>query len=138
MTIKKLLIANRGEIAIRIARAAAGLGIETAAVYSEDDGQCLHVRKTDQRIPLRGKGSAAYLDIKQLVGVAASHGCDAVHPGYGFLAENAEFARACEAANLTFVGPGRRNADVVRRQGEGTCVGRAHRRAAIARYAGTH
>jgi len=89
----KLLIANRGEIAIRIARAAADLGIATVAVHSEDDVRSLHVAKADAAAALRGVGARAYLDGEQLIDVAKSHGCDAVHPGYGFLSENAAFER---------------------------------------------
>ena len=105
MTITKLLVANRGEIAIRITRAAAEAGIETVAIYSEDDARSLHVTKTDTAHPLSGKGARAYLDIPQVVEAGRAAGCDAVHPGYGFLAENAAFAEACEAAGMTFVGP---------------------------------
>src|SRR5258708_6158176 len=80
----KLLIANRGEIAIRIARAAAELGIATVAVHSSDDGRSLHVRRADEAAALRGSGPRAYLDAEQLLAAAHDHGCDAVHPGYGF------------------------------------------------------
>jgi len=102
---KKILIANRGEIAIRIARTAAEMGIVTVAIYSEDDALSLHVKKADEARGLIGKGPAPYLDIEQIVQIAKDAGADAIHPGYGFLAENAEFARACAAANITFVGP---------------------------------
>jgi acetyl/propionyl-CoA carboxylase alpha subunit/acetyl-CoA carboxylase carboxyltransferase component len=105
VTIRRLLIANRGEIAIRIARAAAELGIRSVAVHSEDDARALHVRKVDEARPLRGTGAAAYLDIEQLLTVARQAGCDAVHPGYGFLSENARFARRCAEEGLVFVGP---------------------------------
>ena len=105
MAIARLLIANRGEIAIRIAAAAAELGVATLAVYAEDDARSLHRLRTDDSAPLRGSGPAAYLDAAQLVAVARQHGCDAVHPGYGFLAESAAFARACDDAGLHFVGP---------------------------------
>ena len=101
----KLLIANRGEIAIRIALAAADLGVESVAVYSEDEDKALHVRKADHAVPLDGTGASAYLDAAQLLRVAIDNGCDAVHPGYGFLSESADFARQCMAAGLTFVGP---------------------------------
>jgi acetyl/propionyl-CoA carboxylase alpha subunit/acetyl-CoA carboxylase carboxyltransferase component len=103
--LKKLLIANRGEIAIRVARSAAEMGIATVAVFSEDDALSLHTRKTDEARGLMGKGAAAYLDIAQIVRVAQEAGCDAVHPGYGFLSENADFARTCTEAGLVFVGP---------------------------------
>ncbi|MGE6793204.1 carboxyl transferase domain-containing protein [Pseudomonas guineae] len=100
-----LLIANRGEIAIRIARAASELGIRSVAVYAEDDAASLHLLQADSAVALQGRGVAAYLDMDQLIAIAQAEGCDAVHPGYGFLAENAEFARRCQAANLCFVGP---------------------------------
>src|SRR5262245_51570559 len=105
MPIRNLLIANRGEIAIRIARSAAAAGIRAHAVYSEDDEQSDHVRKADAAHRLAGKGPAAYLDAAQVVRVALEAGCDAVHPGYGFLSENAGFARLCGEAGLRFVGP---------------------------------
>ena len=115
MTLKKVLIANRGEIAIRIARAAADLGIETVSIFSEDDAASLHTRKTDQAIALAGQGAAAYLDIEQIIAKATESGCDAIHPGYGFLSENAAFANACAEAGLTFVGP---RSDVLARFGD--------------------
>ncbi len=105
MPITKLLIANRGEIAIRIQRAAAALDISTVAVFSEDDAQSLHVFRADQAHALNGVGAPSYLDIDQVVAAAQATDCDGVHPGYGFLSENATFARACDAAGLIFVGP---------------------------------
>jgi acetyl/propionyl-CoA carboxylase alpha subunit/acetyl-CoA carboxylase carboxyltransferase component len=101
----RVLIANRGEIAIRIARACADLGIKAVAIYPQDDGKSLHTRSADDAVMLPGSGARAYLDIAAVVKVAKNAGCDAVHPGYGFLSENAEFARACAAAGLVFVGP---------------------------------
>lgn len=105
MTLKKLLIANRGEIAIRVTEAAAELGLETVAIYSEDDAKSLHIIRADEAHPLRGTGAAAYLDADQIVSVAQQAGCDAIHPGYGFLSEHAGFARQCAAAGIVFVGP---------------------------------
>ncbi|HKU96296.1 MAG TPA: biotin carboxylase N-terminal domain-containing protein, partial [Vineibacter sp.] len=103
--IRKVLIANRAEIAIRIARTAAEMGIATVGIFSEDDAASLHTRKVDEARPLRGAGVAAYLDIEQIIQVARDAACDAIHPGYGFLSENAAFARRCEEAGLIFVGP---------------------------------
>jgi hypothetical protein len=103
--LKKLLIANRGEIAIRITEAAAELGLETVAIFSEDGAKSLHVIRADETYPLRGTGVAAYLDAEQIVSVAQQTGCDAIHSGYGFLSENAEFACQCAAADIVFVGP---------------------------------
>ncbi|MYF04492.1 MAG: carbamoyl-phosphate synthase large subunit, partial [Holophagales bacterium] len=101
----KLLIANRGEIAVRIARAAAELGIPTVAVFSEDDARSLHAARTDESVALSGTGPDAYLHGEELLRVAGEHGCDAIHPGYGFLSENAGFARSCIDAGIRFVGP---------------------------------
>lgn len=102
---KRLLIANRGEIAVRIARTAADLGVATLAVFAEDDAASLHVKVADAARQLPGRGVAAYLNIETLIAVAKAAGCDAIHPGYGFLSENADFAEACESAGVTFVGP---------------------------------
>jgi len=102
----RVLIANRGEIAIRIAKAADALGIETVAVHAPVDERSLHLVAADQIAPLPGGDPlAAYLNIDALLRIAAEHGCDCVHPGYGFLAENAAFAAGCAEAGLTFVGP---------------------------------
>lgn len=105
MSFKKLLIANRGEIAIRIARAAADVGIATVAIHPADDALSLHVRVADEAVEVPGRGARAYLDIEAVVKAAKSAGCDAVHPGYGFLSENAAFAKACADAGIAFVGP---------------------------------
>ena len=105
MSFKSLLIANRGEIAIRIARAASDLGITSVAVYSEDDSASLHTRVADLACQLEGKGARAYLDIEAIICTAKASGCDAVHPGYGFLSEQAEFASRCQEEGMTYIGP---------------------------------
>ena len=103
---KKLLIANRGEIARRIIRTAHGMGIETVATYSDADAQALHVREATQAVALGGNTSAeSYLCIDKLIAAARTAGADAVHPGYGFLSENADFAQAVVDAGMTWVGP---------------------------------
>ena len=105
---KRVLIANRGEIAIRIARAASALGVESVAVYAPADALSLHTRVATQARAIgspTGDPVAAYLDIEGLIAVARATGCDCVHPGYGFLAENAQFARRCLAEGLAFIGP---------------------------------
>jgi acetyl/propionyl-CoA carboxylase alpha subunit len=105
MPITKLLIANRGEIAIRVARTASEMGIATVAIHSEDDAQSLHVRAADAALALPGSGAAAYLNAAAIVAAAKEAGCDAIHPGYGFLSENADFANLCRQAGIIFVGP---------------------------------
>lgn len=115
MTVSKLLIANRGEIAIRIAQAAADVGIETVGIYSTDDAASQHHSVCDHAVALPGSGPRAYLDGAAIVKAAQQAGCDAVHPGYGFLSENAEFAEQVRAAGLRFVGP---SADILRLFGD--------------------
>ena len=103
---KRVLIANRGEIALRIIRACRELGIETVAVYSEADRESLHVRFADDDVCIGPPNSReSYLRIPRLIAAAEITGADAIHPGYGFLAENAEFAETCAASNITFIGP---------------------------------
>ena len=101
----KVLIANRGEIAVRLVRALRDLGIASVAVHARDDASALHVQLADAAVALDAAGPSAYLDIAALIGVAKAQGCDAVHPGYGFLSERADFAQACADAGLVFIGP---------------------------------
>jgi acetyl/propionyl-CoA carboxylase alpha subunit/acetyl-CoA carboxylase carboxyltransferase component len=105
--IKRLLVANRGEIAVRIMATASVLGIETVAVYPADDAACGHVRRADAAVELPGTGAAAYLDLDAIIAAATGAGCDTLHPGYGFLSERPELAARCAAAGLRFAGPGR-------------------------------
>src|SRR5262249_10159714 len=105
-TIRRLLIANRGEIACRIARTCRAMGIPTVAVFSDADEDAPHVGACDEAVRIGPAPSrASYLAIDRVIGAARAAGADAVHPGYGFLAENAEFAAACLDAGLVFVGP---------------------------------
>jgi acetyl/propionyl-CoA carboxylase alpha subunit/acetyl-CoA carboxylase carboxyltransferase component len=105
MSFHKLLIANRGEIAIRIARAAGDAGLAAVAIHSADDAQSMHVRTADAAHEIPGRGARAYLDIEAVISAARATGCDALHPGYGFLSENAALARRCAAEGIVFVGP---------------------------------
>ncbi len=104
-TITKVLVANRGEIALRIIRACKELGITSVAMFSEVDIDGIWVRKADECYPILGNPIEAYLDYKRIVSLALKAGCNAVHPGYGFLSENAEFAAACAEAGIIFIGP---------------------------------
>ena len=99
---KKVLIANRGEIAIRIARTCSDLGIKTVGIYSEDDANCLHLSKVDEAHPIQGKGAQAYLDIKQIISIAKESKADFIHPGYGFLSENSALAASAKRAKIKF------------------------------------
>ena len=107
----KILIANRGEIAVRIIRACRNMGIRSVAVYSKEDKDSLHVQLADQRICI-GEGPARnnYLNMQQIVTAALNIGADAIHPGFGFLSENSDFVRLCEEHGIAFIGP---SADVI-------------------------
>lgn len=104
--IKRILVANRGEIAVRIIRACRELGIETVAVYSKNDQESLHVKLADISVCIGGnKLSDSYLNIPRIITSAKLYNCDAIHPGYGFLSENSRFARVCDLSNIIFIGP---------------------------------
>src|SRR6266436_8843263 len=103
---RKILIANRGEIAVRIMRTSREMGIATVAVYSDFDRNALHVRLADQSVPIgAAPARESYLNIEKIIAAAKLTGADAIHPGYGFLAENAALATACEESGITFIGP---------------------------------
>ena len=113
---KKVLIANRGEIALRVIRACKELGVQTVAVYSEADRECLHVRFADDDVCIgRAPSRESYLNISRIIAAAEITGADAIHPGYGFLAENAEFAEIVKTSNITFIGP---TPDQIRQMGD--------------------
>ncbi len=105
MPFQKLLIANRGEIAIRISRAAGEAGLATVAIHPQDDALSLHVRAADESFEIPGRGARAYLDIEAVIAAAKATNCDALHPGYGFLSENSQLARRCAEEGIVFVGP---------------------------------
>jgi pyruvate carboxylase subunit A len=115
--LKKVLIANRGEIAVRIIRACAEMGIRSVAIYTEPDRYGLHVKRADEAYSMGEDPIAGYLDPARIVNLALETGCDAIHPGYGFLSENAEFARICEQQDITFIGP---KSSVIHKMGDKT------------------
>ena len=132
---KKILIANRGEIAVRIARACREMGIASAAVYSDADLAALHVRMSDEAYRVGPPPSgASYLRIDKLMEIARHAGCDALHPGYGFLAENPRLARTCAANNITFIGP---SPEAMERLGSKTAARQLAARAGVPMVPGT-
>ncbi|HKA43589.1 MAG TPA: biotin carboxylase N-terminal domain-containing protein, partial [Burkholderiales bacterium] len=132
---RKILIANRGEIAVRILRACRELSIGTVAVFSEADRLSLHVRLAEEAYSIGpARSSESYLRIDKLIEVARRAGCDAVHPGYGFLAENPEFVRALAAQGITFIGP---SAEAIEQLGPKTTARQLARRAGVSVVPGT-
>ncbi len=115
--IRKILIANRGEIAVRIVRACNEMGITAVAVYTDADRHALHVKKADEAYNIGPESVAGYLNVHRLVNLAVATGCDALHPGYGFLSENPTLAEICRARGIKFIGP---TAEVIRRMGDKT------------------
>ncbi|MEN9465492.1 MAG: hypothetical protein RL217_1673 [Pseudomonadota bacterium] len=126
--IKKVLIANRGEIAVRIVRACAELGIRSVAIYTEPDRLALHVKRADESYSVGADPLAGYLDPYRIVNLALEVGCDAIHPGYGFLSENKDFAKACEEKGIIFIGP---KSEVIHKMGDKTQARDAMRAAGV-------
>ncbi len=132
---RKVLIANRGEIALRVIRACRELGVETVAVYSEADRESLHVRFADDDVCIGPPpGRLSYLRIPNIIAAAEITGADAIHPGYGFLAENAEFAETCKASNIAFIGP---TAEQIRAMGDKATARRLAKEAGVPTVPGT-
>ena len=126
--LKKILIANRGEIAVRIVRACSEMGIRSVAIYTEPDRYALHVKRADESYSLGEDPLEGYLDPVRLVNLAVETGCDAIHPGYGFLSENARFARLCEQNGIIFIGP---KASVIEKMGDKTAARDSMREAGV-------
>src|SRR5438132_592799 len=132
---KKILIANRGEIAVRVIRACHEMGITAVAVYSDVDRASLHVRKADEAFPIgAAAASESYLNIQKILDAAKRSGAEAIHPGYGFLSENAKFAQACADAGVKFIGP---TASAMEMMGSKTRARQAMERAGVAFVPGT-
>lgn len=134
MGLPAVLVANRGEVALRVLRAAAEVGARTIAVHSEDDADAQHVRRADEVHALDGSGPAAYLDVERIIAVAERAGAGIVHPGYGFLSESAEFAARCERSGLVFAGP---SSEVLALLGDKTRARRFARELDVPTLAGT-
>ena len=117
----KILIANRGEIAVRIIRACREMGIRTVAVYSEADKDCLHTLLADEAICIGpAPSSQSYLNMERILSATVAMKADAIHPGFGFLSENARFAKLCQQCNITFIGP---SAEIINRMGnKSACI----------------
>ncbi len=115
--IKKILIANRGEIAVRIVRACAEMGIKSVAIYAEPDRHALHVKKADEAYNIGPDSISGYLNVHRIVNLAVATGCDALHPGYGFLSENPDLSAACKRRGIRFIGP---SAEVIHKMGDKT------------------
>ncbi|HLX19307.1 MAG TPA: biotin carboxylase N-terminal domain-containing protein, partial [Gaiellaceae bacterium] len=131
----RVLVANRGEIAVRVIRALHELGIEAVAVYSTADADALHVRLADRAVRLGPPPAAqSYLNIPSVIAAATTTGCEAVHPGYGFLSENDEFVRMCEDNDLVFIGP---PAEVMARMGDKAMAKQEMREAGVPLVPGT-
>ena len=113
--IKKILVANRGEIAVRIVRACSEMGIKSVAIYSDADRHALHVKKADEAYNIGSDPVLGYLNAHNIVNLAVASGCDALHPGYGFLSENPELAEICKRRGIKFIGP---DAPVIRQMGD--------------------
>lgn len=126
---KRVLVANRGEIAVRVIRALRALSVSSVAVYSKEDRDALHTRLADERVCI-GEGAArnSYLNMDTILTVAKNTGCDAIHPGYGFLSENAHFAKKCEENGITFIGP---TAEVIEEMGNKSEARRRMREAGV-------
>ena len=115
MAFQKILIANRGEIAVRIIRACRNMGIRSVAIYSKEDEKSLHVQLADQRICIgEGPAKSSYLNMDSIITAALNVGADAIHPGFGFLSENSAFVRKCQENGIAFIGP---EADVIDKMG---------------------
>src|SRR5438876_2058972 len=132
---RKVLIANRGEIAVRIIRALRELDVHSVAVYSDADRSSLHVRMADEAAHIGpSPSSESYLRIDRILDAARRHGAEAIHPGYGFLSENAEFAAACEGAGIVFIGP---SSESIRQMGSKTAARRLAQSAGVPVVPGT-